>query len=166
MVRDVWRNLGVPGCVTKCDRGRGSKLAKNSVTYFMDGPLGVTKLWWHPAHLFLSKQLLRLLHVIKQISSWMISSLSYGCLNSSKTEFILPGLQAQLLSISRSLSLSLALSLSLLFSISLYLPFYLSLTLSACLSDCLFVCLSLTHFLSVWFFHPDNSICFREMLVA
>src|SRR6218665_1169661 len=29
---------GVPGCVTKCDRGeRGSKLAKNSVTYFMDG---------------------------------------------------------------------------------------------------------------------------------
>src|SRR6218665_1319906 len=29
---------GVPGCVTKCDRGRGSKLAKNSVTYFMDGP--------------------------------------------------------------------------------------------------------------------------------
>src|SRR6218665_2497435 len=31
--------LGVPGCVTKCDRG--SKLAKNSVTYFMDGPLGV-----------------------------------------------------------------------------------------------------------------------------
>ena len=30
--------LGVPGCVTKCDRGRGSKLAKNSVTYFMDGP--------------------------------------------------------------------------------------------------------------------------------
>src|SRR6218665_1425793 len=30
--------LGVPGCVTKCDRGRGSKLAKNSMTYFMDGP--------------------------------------------------------------------------------------------------------------------------------
>src|SRR6218665_1592472 len=30
--------LGVPGCVTKCDRGRGPKLAKNSVTYFMDGP--------------------------------------------------------------------------------------------------------------------------------
>ena len=30
----------VPGCVTKCDRGRGSKLAKNSVTYFMDGPEG------------------------------------------------------------------------------------------------------------------------------
>ena len=29
---------GVPGCVTKCDMGRGSKLAKNSVTYFMDGP--------------------------------------------------------------------------------------------------------------------------------
>src|SRR6218665_2340833 len=29
---------GVPGCVTKCDRGRGSKLAKNSVTYFMEGP--------------------------------------------------------------------------------------------------------------------------------
>ena len=31
---------GVPGCVTKCDRGEGgSKLAKNSVTYFMDGPI-------------------------------------------------------------------------------------------------------------------------------
>jgi|SRR6218665_3833172 len=30
---------GVPGCVTKCDRGGGSKLAKiNCVTYFMDGP--------------------------------------------------------------------------------------------------------------------------------
>ena len=29
--------LGDPGCVTKCDRGRGSKFAKNSVTYFMDG---------------------------------------------------------------------------------------------------------------------------------
>src|SRR6218665_3993640 len=24
---------GVPGCVTKCDRGRESKLAKNSATY-------------------------------------------------------------------------------------------------------------------------------------
>src|SRR6218665_2348827 len=34
--------LGVLGCVTKCDRGDGvSKLAKNSVTYFMDGPLYV-----------------------------------------------------------------------------------------------------------------------------
>src|SRR6218665_878631 len=32
---------GAPGCVTKCDRGRGSKLAKNSVTYmyFMDSPM-------------------------------------------------------------------------------------------------------------------------------
>src|SRR6218665_2703016 len=31
---------GVPGCVTKCDRGEGgSKLAKNSIMYFMDGPL-------------------------------------------------------------------------------------------------------------------------------
>src|SRR6218665_116614 len=29
---------GVPRCVTKCDRG-ASKLVKNSVTYFMDGPL-------------------------------------------------------------------------------------------------------------------------------
>ena len=30
---------GVPGCVTKCDKGEGwSKLAKNSVTYFMDAP--------------------------------------------------------------------------------------------------------------------------------
>src|SRR6218665_2860885 len=27
------------GCVTKCDRGCGSKLAKNSVRYFMEGPL-------------------------------------------------------------------------------------------------------------------------------
>jgi len=31
---------GVPGWVTKGDRGRVSKLAKNSVTYFMDGPFG------------------------------------------------------------------------------------------------------------------------------
>ena len=30
--------LGVPGCVTKCDKAGWSKLAKNSVTYFMDGP--------------------------------------------------------------------------------------------------------------------------------
>ena len=32
--------LGVPRCVTKCDTGRGSKLAKNSVTYLiiMNGP--------------------------------------------------------------------------------------------------------------------------------
>ena len=30
---------GVPGCVTKSDRRRGIKLAKNSVTYFMEGPL-------------------------------------------------------------------------------------------------------------------------------
>src|SRR6218665_2490602 len=37
--RCVTHFLGVLRCVTKCDRGRGSKLAKNSVTYFMDGPL-------------------------------------------------------------------------------------------------------------------------------
>src|SRR6218665_88876 len=30
---------GFRGCVTKCDRGRGSKLAKNNMTYFMDDPL-------------------------------------------------------------------------------------------------------------------------------
>src|SRR6218665_1274764 len=30
---------GVRRCVTKYDRGRGSKLVKNSMTYFMDGPL-------------------------------------------------------------------------------------------------------------------------------
>src|SRR6218665_1978368 len=29
---------GVPGCGTQCDRERGSKLAKNSMTCFMDGP--------------------------------------------------------------------------------------------------------------------------------
>src|SRR6218665_62728 len=34
---------GVPGCVTKCDRGRGLKLAKNSVTYFMGGPHGYVR---------------------------------------------------------------------------------------------------------------------------
>ncbi len=28
---------GGPGMCDKCDRGGGSKLAKNSVTYFMDG---------------------------------------------------------------------------------------------------------------------------------
>jgi len=32
------------GCVTKCDKGRGYKLAKNSVTYFMDGPMAVAGL--------------------------------------------------------------------------------------------------------------------------
>ena len=34
---------GGPGCMTKCDREEegGSKLAKNSVTYFMDGPFRV-----------------------------------------------------------------------------------------------------------------------------
>src|SRR6218665_157930 len=32
---------GVPGCVTRCDRGEGAQLAKNSVRYFMDGPLEV-----------------------------------------------------------------------------------------------------------------------------
>ena len=37
--------LGVPGRVTKCDRREGgSKLAKNSVTYFMDGPQPVRAL--------------------------------------------------------------------------------------------------------------------------
>jgi len=30
---------GVPGCVTKCDRGSGVKIGQNSVTYFMDGPI-------------------------------------------------------------------------------------------------------------------------------
>src|SRR6218665_1358651 len=30
---------GVPRCVTKCDRGRGSKLVQNGVTFFMGGPL-------------------------------------------------------------------------------------------------------------------------------
>ena len=29
---------GVPRCVTKCGRGRESKLVNNSVTYFVDGP--------------------------------------------------------------------------------------------------------------------------------
>ena len=29
---------GVPRCVTICDRGGGSKLVQNSVTYFMNGP--------------------------------------------------------------------------------------------------------------------------------
>jgi len=38
--RDVTYFMGgIPKCVTKCDRGSGaSKLAKNNVTYFMDGP--------------------------------------------------------------------------------------------------------------------------------
>jgi len=31
--------------VTKCDRGRGSKLVQNSMTYFMDGPKG-----YNPEH--------------------------------------------------------------------------------------------------------------------
>src|SRR6218665_1060406 len=60
---------GVPGCVTKCDReGGGSKLAKNSVTYFMDGPYChinrvSTCVWWTHlckiAHCFLNLILLR-----------------------------------------------------------------------------------------------------------
>ena len=29
---------GAPGCVTKCDRREGSKLAKNCVMYVMYGP--------------------------------------------------------------------------------------------------------------------------------
>src|SRR6218665_2996504 len=29
---------GVPRCVAMCDRGKGSKLVQNSVTYFMGGP--------------------------------------------------------------------------------------------------------------------------------
>src|SRR6218665_2423330 len=34
---------GVPGRVTKCDRGEeGSKFAKNSLTYFMDGPIAIS----------------------------------------------------------------------------------------------------------------------------
>jgi len=38
-VRDVWRTFGGgPGLCDKVWQGRGSKLAKNSVTYFMDGP--------------------------------------------------------------------------------------------------------------------------------
>ena len=36
---------GGPRCVTKCDRGRGSKLAKNSMTYFMDSPLENENFW-------------------------------------------------------------------------------------------------------------------------
>src|SRR6218665_3673211 len=39
---------GGTGCVTKCDRERGSKFAKNSVTYFMDGPYAKSRSE-HPA---------------------------------------------------------------------------------------------------------------------
>src|SRR6218665_3665650 len=34
---------GVPGCVTKCDRGRRVKIGQNSVTYFIDGPLALVR---------------------------------------------------------------------------------------------------------------------------
>ena len=34
---------GVPGCVTKCDMGRGSKMDKNSGRCFMDGPILTTQ---------------------------------------------------------------------------------------------------------------------------
>ena len=38
--RNVWRHLGGgQRFVTLCDRGGGSKIAKNSVTSFMDGPI-------------------------------------------------------------------------------------------------------------------------------
>ena len=40
---------GVSGYVKKCDRGRGSKLAKNSVTYSMDGPLSTFFCMWFTA---------------------------------------------------------------------------------------------------------------------
>ena len=53
---------------------------------------------WHPIiHLLVSKQLLwlhHLLHIVKQISTWMTSNLR--CLNPSKTKFILIGLRDQL----------------------------------------------------------------------
>jgi len=39
--RDVWHTLGVPGCVTMCDRGGGQNFSKNSMTYFMDGPMSL-----------------------------------------------------------------------------------------------------------------------------
>jgi len=32
-----------PKCVIKCDKGRGSNLDKNSVTYFMDGSMGIRR---------------------------------------------------------------------------------------------------------------------------
>src|SRR6218665_42168 len=38
----VENGIMLPGCVTKCDRGRGSKVAKKSVTYFMDGPFPIS----------------------------------------------------------------------------------------------------------------------------
>src|SRR6218665_3031288 len=41
---DVLSRGGPRGCVTKCDKGEGEKLAKNSVTYFMDGPIEVHEL--------------------------------------------------------------------------------------------------------------------------
>src|SRR6218665_2559803 len=37
--RGVTYFRGVTRCVTKCDRGKGSKLVQYSVTYFMDSPL-------------------------------------------------------------------------------------------------------------------------------
>jgi len=37
--------------VTKCDKGRGSKLAKNSATYFTDGPLHVYITCMHNAYI-------------------------------------------------------------------------------------------------------------------
>ena len=44
---------GGPRFVTVCDRGGGSKIIKNSVTYFMDGPYyaicinGIGNILWH-----------------------------------------------------------------------------------------------------------------------
>ena len=48
----VLLKMGVPRCVTMCDRKRGSKLVQNCVTYFMDGPFGLmitswTSRGWH-----------------------------------------------------------------------------------------------------------------------
>src|SRR6218665_520686 len=46
---------GVSGCVTKCDRRRGSKLAKNSVTYFMDCPLCALRVILIPLQILTTK---------------------------------------------------------------------------------------------------------------
>jgi len=41
--RDVTYFMGGPLFVTKCDGEGGSKLVKNSVTYFRDGPIATSR---------------------------------------------------------------------------------------------------------------------------
>jgi len=70
-MRDVLS--GVPGCVTTCDRGEvGSKLAKNSVTYFMDSPSD---------KFFLKHALMKMIMIIAMLMMLMLYSSTFEVSN-------------------------------------------------------------------------------------